>query len=457
MDGRARLHRPRGSHGERPSRQDTHRFGWASAAFAKLVALAARLAPILSESVDASLQRLVMVLLAVGTLPLTILWSVIYFIAGAPLAAVAPAVYSVVTPINTVLFAWTHNFRLYRFIQLLMTLVLPWLVTMSLGGFKNSSAVIIWAALCPLVSLLVEDLRQTVLWIVGFVLLLIVTAIFEPSLKPPKLPEAFVIWFFVLYLGSVIAIVFALLYYFVAQRNFFQERSETLILNILPKEISDALKIKLSAIAAHYEFASVLFADVVGFTLMASAMSSLRLVNLLNEVFSTFDDLVEKHGLEKIKTIGDCYMVAAGVPRERADHALALVQLALDMRDAVASRTFGGETLAFRIGVNSGPVVAGVIGRKKFIYDLWGATVNLASRMEFHGQSGTIQITRSTYESGQRRVRLRIRRNHPEVKGAGDVDVWRVVGRRARPPAQAAEAGEARSASEDRPVRPVQS
>ena len=113
-------------------------------------------------------------------------------------------------------------------------------------------------------------------------------------------------------------------------------------------------------------------------------MVPLRLVNLLNEVFSSFDDLVEKHGLEKIKTIGDCYMVASGVPRERADHAVALVQLALDMRDAVASRTFGGETLAFRIGVNSGPVVAGVIGRKKFIYDLWGATVNLG---EPHGIS----------------------------------------------------------------------
>ena len=134
-------------------------------------------------------------------------------------------------------------------------------------------------------------------------------------------------------LGSVIAIVFALLYYFVGQRNFFQERSETLLLNILPKEISDALKVDRGAIAAHYESASVLFADVVGFTPMAATMTPLRLVDLLNDVFRCFDDLVEKHDLEKIKTIGDCYMVAAGVPRERADHALALVQLALDMRE----------------------------------------------------------------------------------------------------------------------------
>jgi adenylate cyclase len=265
---------------------------------------------------------------------------------------------------------------------------------------------------------------------VGFVLLLIVTAILEPSLKPPHLPEAFVIWFFVLNLGAVIGVVFALLSYFVAQRNFFQERSETLLLNILPKEISDALKVDRSAIAAHYDSASVLFADVVGFTPMAATMVPLRLVNLLNEVFSTFDDLVEKHGLEKIKTIGDCYMVAAGVPRERADHAVALVQLALDMREAAASRTFGGETLAFRIGISSGPVVAGVIGRKKFIYDLWGATVNVASRMESHGESGAIQITRSTYELVCDQVDC-TSAGTIQVKGAGALEVWHVIGRKA--------------------------
>ena len=156
----------------RSDKQDIRAFSWMRDASARLVALAARVGADPLENGDTALQRLVMVLLAVGTLPLTILWSVIYFVAGAPLAAVAPAVYSVVTPINTVLFAWTRNFRLYRFIQLLMTLALPWLVTMSLGGFKNSSAVIIWAALCPVISLLVEDLRQTLLWIVGFVLLL---------------------------------------------------------------------------------------------------------------------------------------------------------------------------------------------------------------------------------------------------------------------------------------------
>jgi adenylate cyclase len=383
---------------ERDGAPDIPQLAWATGAAAGLVALAGQVGADPLESSDAALRRRLLVLLSVGTLPLTVLWSVTYFAAGASLAASSPAVYSVVTPINTALLVWTRNFPLFRFTQLLMTLVLPWVVMMSLGGFKESSVVIIWAALCPLVSLLVEDLRRTMLWIVGFVLLLIVSAILQPYLAPSGLPEAFVTWFFVLNLGSVIVIVFALLYYFVGQRNFFQERSETLLLNILPREISEALKTDRSAIAAHYESASVLFADVVGFTPMAATMTPLRLVNLLNDVFHCFDDLVEKHDLEKIKTIGDCYMVAGGVPRERPDHAAALVQLAIDMREAVATRTFSDHKLAFRIGISSGPVVAGVIGRKKFIYDLWGAAVNLASRIESQGASGTIQITRSTYD-----------------------------------------------------------
>ena len=174
---------------ERQRAPDIHRFGWATNPVARLIALAGQVGADPLESGDAALQRRLLVLLCVGTLPLTVLWSVTYFAAGVPLAAWAPAVYSIVTPINTALLGWTRNFRFYRFTQLLMTLVLPWVVMMSLGGFKQSSAVIIWAALCPLVSLLVEDLRQTVLWIAGFVLLLVVSAVLQPYLKPSGLRQ----------------------------------------------------------------------------------------------------------------------------------------------------------------------------------------------------------------------------------------------------------------------------
>ncbi|MBS0224414.1 MAG: adenylate/guanylate cyclase domain-containing protein [Proteobacteria bacterium] len=402
---------------------------WLSGQAEALVAQAGRIGADPADSDETALQKRLAVVLCVGTLPMTITWSAIYLFAGVPAAAAAPAFYSVFTPVNTAFFAWTRNLEFYRFTQLLLTLILPWLVTISLGGFRDSSIVIIWAALCPLGSLLLEDIRRTLLWILGFVALLILTALLQPYLEPAGLPEAFVTWFFVLNVGSVIAIVFGLLRYFVGRRNFFQERSEMLLLNILPKEISEALKAEQRTIAAQYDSASILFADVVAFTPMAASMTPLSLVDLLNEVFQCFDTLVEKYGVEKIKTIGDCYMVAAGVPRERDDHAHALVDLALDMRAEVERREFGGRKLTFRIGINSGPVVAGVIGRKKFIYDLWGETVNMASRMESHGQSGTIQITRGTFDLVKDDFDCEAR-GLVDVKGSGRVETWHVAGRK---------------------------
>jgi adenylate cyclase len=380
-----------------------------------------------SDSDETALRKRLAVVLCAGTLPLTLLWSAIYLAVGAPFAAAIPGFYTAFTPINTAIFARTRNFGFYRFTQLLLILLLPWLLTLSLGGFRQSSVVIIWAALCPLGSLLLEDLRSTSFWIVGFVVLLIMSAALQPVLSPAALPEPFVTWFFVLNVGAVVTIVFGLLYHFVGRRNFFQQQAEMLLLNILPKEISAALKAEQRTIADEYPAVSILFADVVGFTPIAAKMTPMELVSLLNQVFLCFDGLVEKYDLEKIKTIGDCYMVASGVPRRRPDHASALVNLALDMQAAVAGTRFGGRQLDFRIGINSGPVVAGIIGRKKFIYDLWGESVNLASRMESHGRARCIQITRSTYELVRDAFDCEAM-GTIEVKGAGQMEVWHVLG-----------------------------
>ena len=381
-----------------------------------------------ADTNEIALQKRLAVVLCAGTLPFTTVWSIVYLLMDAPLAAAAPAFYTVFTLANTALFAWTRNLEFYRFTQLLVILILPWLVTIALGGFQQSSAVIVWSALCPLGSLLLEEPRRTLVWIVGFVALLPITALLQPHLTPTHLPETVVTWFFVLNLGTVIAVVFGLLHYFVRRRDFFQQSSEMLLLNILPKEISEALKTEPRAIAAHYDESSILFADIVGFTPMAATMLPLTLVDLLNDVFECFDELVDKYELEKIKTIGDCYMVAAGVPRPRVDHAEALVNFALDMQAEIGKRAFGGRRLAFRIGINSGPVVAGVIGRRKFIYDLWGETVNMASRMESHGTSGVIQITGSTYDLVSEHFDCQAR-GPIEVKGVGLVETWYVTGR----------------------------
>jgi guanylate cyclase len=169
-----------------------------------------------------------------------------------------------------------------------------------------------------------------------------------------------------------------------------------LLLSILPKQIANLLKASSRRIAHQHEAASILFTDIVDFSGLARRMRPDELVDFLDDVFLEFDRLVEEDGLEKIKTIGDCYMVAAGVPRPREDHAQALARLALAMRRCSANRTFFGRRIDLRIGMNSGPVVAGVIGRKKFIYDLWSDAVNVASRMEASGYSGSIQVTRAT-------------------------------------------------------------
>ncbi|MEQ8756217.1 MAG: adenylate/guanylate cyclase domain-containing protein [Coleofasciculus sp. G1-WW12-02] len=178
-----------------------------------------------------------------------------------------------------------------------------------------------------------------------------------------------------------------------------RKRAELLLLNILPQPVAELLKRGQHTIAESFKGVTIMFADLVNFTKFSTQTSPTQLVELLNQIFSKFDRLVEEHGVEKIKTIGDAYMVAAGLPRRRLDHAQAIAQMALDMQRAITEfNQETGENFRLRIGINSGPVVAGVIGIKKFSYDLWGDTVNTASRMESHGLPGRIQVTRATYE-----------------------------------------------------------
>ena len=212
-----------------------------------------------------------------------------------------------------------------------------------------------------------------------------------------------------------------------------QEKSDRLLLNILPREVVATLREREGVIADHYDNASVLFADVAEFTPMSAKMNPKEIVDLLNEVFSHFDGLVERYDLEKIKTIGDCYMVAAGVPRHRPDHAHILVRMGLDILKYIDGRPpTNGRRISFRIGINSGPVVAGVIGRKKFIYDLWGDTVNVASRMENQGVAGAIQVTSHTYELIRNDFACEPR-GTILVKGKGEMPIWHVISEKAPP------------------------
>ena len=207
-------------------------------------------------------------------------------------------------------------------------------------------------------------------------------------------------------------------------------KSERLLTSILPKPIAERLKgAPLRSFADSYPDVSVLFADITGFSEMATKAAPAILLRLLEDVFNEFDDIVDYHGVEKIKTIGDAYMVAAGVPLEQMDHAQVVAECALSMIEAMAPKiTESDGQFNVRIGISSGPVIAGVIGRKKPAFDLWGETVNLASRMESHGVPGRIQVTQSTYELLQRRYEFQPR-GEIEVKGHGMLPTWFLLGR----------------------------
>lgn len=218
--------------------------------------------------------------------------------------------------------------------------------------------------------------------------------------------------------------------FFLKQLQAEQERSEHLLLNILPQSIVELLKNDPSTIADSFEAVSVLFADIVGFTEISSHKSPTQLIEILNVIFSEFDNLTDRHGLEKIKTIGDAYMVVAGLPTPRADHAEAIAEMALDMLKGIEQfNQESGEAFSIRIGINSGPVIAGVIGLKKFSYDLWGDTVNLASRMESHGVADSIQITSTTYKLLKDKYLFEEKSNTP-IKGKGYITTYLLKGRK---------------------------
>ena len=209
-----------------------------------------------------------------------------------------------------------------------------------------------------------------------------------------------------------------------------QEKSERLLLNILPRPIAERLKNQEGVIADSFAEATVLFADIVEFTRLAAHIPATEVVTLLNDIFSMFDRLAEKHGLEKIKTIGDAYMAVGGLPTPRLDHAQAVADMALDIQKIVGGKTFeSGGLLQVRIGIHTGPVVAGVIGTRKFIYDLWGDTVNIASRMESFGVPGGIQVTQAAYERLQAAYRFEPR-GTVEIKGKGEMMTYLLLGKK---------------------------
>lgn len=397
-----------------------------------------------SDSDELRARKAVLVLSSILMASLAFVWVATYAVLGLWVPAAIPFAYQLATAAGVVAFARARRYVVFRESQLLLSLLLPFALQWSLGGFANSSAVALWAITSPLGALLFVGARQAVPWFAAFAGLVAVSAALDPALAAdaPDIPQGVVVAFFALTIVGVAATVFALLQYFVRARERAQERSERLLLNVLPQPVAERLKEQEGIIADACPEVTVLFADLVGFTPLAERLTAQELVSLLDRVFACWDALVAELGVEKIKTIGDAYMVAGGIPGPRADHAEAVADLALAMGPALAGCTAGtGPALQVRIGIDSGPVVAGVIGRAKFSYDLWGDTVNTASRMESHAAPGTIQVSERAYERLRDRFELRPR-GTVDVKGKGPMTSYLLLGRRSDAlPGAAAPAG----------------
>ena len=295
------------------------------------------------------------------------------------------------------------------------------------GGLFEAGLDVIFGMIVALGALLILGRRAAVFWFGVYVAQVVFAMAVAGSVEPTYIAEDAVIDGGLNLIAAGI-VVMAITLYFVRQRDRFQKESDDLLHNILPNEVATRLKQDASMIADDFHEASVLFADVVGFTPMSAGMSPSELVGLLNSVFSKFDEFVEDLGLEKIKTVGDEYMVASGVPVPRSDHAAAIAELSLRIRDHVAANEFNGHQLRLRIGINSGPVIAGIIGTHKFSYDMWGDTVNTASRMESEGVAGEIQVSPSTEQLIRGRYDCESR-GTIEVKGKGRMNTFILTGR----------------------------
>ena len=356
------------------------------------------------DSHDDRLRQGTLVLVSLFIVGLSSLWVLTYAVVGHPWSAAIPGAYQVLTLVGLVVLRRTRRYAVFRTTQLTAFLVLPALLQASLGGFVASSGMVLWGAFTPLAALALQGQRRSVPWLVAYLVELVVLAALDPRLaeQPAGLPAWLASAFFVLNVTGMTISAWGMMGYFVGQRERAhralaaeRERSERLLLNVLPATIAEQLKSRSGVVAQHHDAVSVLFADLVGFTERSAVMAPADLVALLDRIFTEFDRVADAQGVEKIKTIGDAYMVAGGLPEPRPDHLEAIARTALAMRAEITrvAAEEGHAWLAVRIGVDTGPAVAGVIGRRKFIYDLWGDTVNTASRMESHGLPGEVQLT----------------------------------------------------------------
>jgi guanylate cyclase len=372
---------------------------------------------------DERLQKRLQLAMALASVPVVALWGAMFYFSGHASAARWDLFYCAAT-LGLVAFAVvTRSYGPFRHLHPLLVLLAPFALHWELGGFRGSGGAILWCTIAPVATMMFAGPRRSLPTFLGMIVLAAVGFLRDGPLAPAVLglsPNEASFHFAFNTIG-VVGFLYLSTRHFVSRIDFEKARSERLLRNVLPAAIAERLKRDDGTIADRHPSVTVLFADIAGFTPLAARLPARDVVLVLNEIFSAFDQIADAHGLEKIKTIGDAYMLVGGLPDPMPDHAVRVAEAALAMRDFIEELAQGrGLDLSMRIGIHSGEVVAGVIGRRKFAYDLWGDTVNTASRMESHGAPGRVHASDATRALLGDAVRC-VERGTIVVKGKGEM------------------------------------
>lgn len=373
-------------------------------------------------------------------------WLAIYWLMGQSYSTNIPLAYQAVSLGSLVYYLKTKNFAAFRFIQLSLFLFAPFVMQWSVGSSVTSSGVTIWALLAPVGAVVVAGWRESIPWFIAYIVLTSVSGFFDYFLGigyTGGLELKTIGVFFALNFAAMSSILYFLVRYFVLETEKIkdkldkqhallleeQHKSENLLLNVFPVSIAQRLRDKQTLIADGHPDVTVMFADISNFTQMTEQMAPQQMVGLLNKIFSWFDSMTDKYHLEKIKTIGDAYMVVGGLTRNRDDYVKHMVDMALEMQEFISLHPdLAKHNMGIHIGIATGPAVAGVIGSKRFIYDVWGDAVNIASRLSDEGRKGEILLDKITHN----RLHHEYSFEPPvivDVKGKGEMAVYKLKGR----------------------------
>jgi len=373
------------------------------------------------------------------------LWMVIYTALGIRFEILVPLSFQLISAGTLVHYLKTGDFVAFRFSQASLYLFVPFMMQWGMGNFVTASAVMLWALLAPIGMMVLHGPRESIPWFIAYLVLTAVSGFFDYFISygtEYALPMHTIAVFFVLNFAAISTIVYLLISYFVRERQRLstelrrshdqltdaQEKSERLLLNVLPARVAERLK-RQDTVADGYADVTVMFADIVNFTGLSEELAPGDVIFMLNELFSGFDEIAARNGIEKIKTIGDAYMAAGGLNAATPDYTAALGEAALQMQRFMLDRhSPNGSPLGLHIGIATGPVGAGVIGRTKFAYDLWGNTVNVAARLASSAELGQVAVDEVTYK----RLRGRYRFEGPmftTAKGKGQITSYFLAGR----------------------------